>query len=194
MPRIAGVKERRHQPFYDSLVRTTGNPSPTIAASTRLFGNANIGNLGLTNLQVAGQLASDQTYVILAMRCFLYFEGTNARVNYLYTSSQLFWTLTVGDKPAFQAPCWYFPTGGGIWGATGNTGTTAIYNLGSPTQESIMKLAKPIPVPVRQNFSVTADFYTVGGTNALTLLNAGGTEDQKVIAFVIDGLQTRDVQ
>jgi len=44
------------------------------------------------------------------------------------------------------------------------------------------------------NFSVTADFYTVGGTNALTLLNSGGTEDQKVIAFVIDGLQTRDVQ
>lgn len=49
-------------------------------------------------------------------------------------------------------------------------------------------------VPVRQNFNVAADFYTVGSTNALTNLNTGATDDQKVIMFVIDGLQTRDVQ
>lgn len=42
MPRLHGVKERRHQPFWDSLLRTTGNPSPAIGASTRLFGNANV--------------------------------------------------------------------------------------------------------------------------------------------------------
>jgi len=42
MPRLHGVKERRHQPFWDSLVRTTGDPSPTIQTSTQLFGNANV--------------------------------------------------------------------------------------------------------------------------------------------------------
>jgi hypothetical protein len=58
MPRLHGVRERRHQPFWDSLIRTTGGPN-TIQPTSRLFGNANIGQLALTNLQVAGQLASD---------------------------------------------------------------------------------------------------------------------------------------
>jgi hypothetical protein len=61
MPRLHGVKERRHQPFWDHLIRTTGAPVTPLQQSSRLFGNANIGNLALTNLQVAGQLASDQT-------------------------------------------------------------------------------------------------------------------------------------
>lgn len=42
MPRLHGVKERRHQPFWDTLIRTTGTPAPVIQQSTRLFGNANI--------------------------------------------------------------------------------------------------------------------------------------------------------
>ena len=72
--------------------------------------------------------------------------------------------------------------------------TTSIFNLGDPTHESILKLARPIMVPVRQNFAVEAQFFTVGSVNALTLLNTGATDDEKVIMFVIDGLQTRDVQ
>jgi len=191
MPRLHGVKERRHQPFWDTLIRTTGDITPALQSSTRLFGNANVGNLALTNLQVAGQLASDQTYVILALRCWLYFNGTNRRNNYLRVASQLYFTLTVGDKPAFQAPCWYYPAGGGVWGFDA---TTSIFNLGEPTQEAILKLARPIMVPVRQNFAVEAQFFTVGTTNALTILNTGATDDEKVIMFVIDGLQTRDVQ
>lgn len=191
MPRLHGVRERRHQPFWDTLVRTTGNPATAIAASTRLFGNANVGNLALTNLQVAGALASDQTYVILSLRCWLYFEGTNARAHYQHVTSQLYFTLSVGDKPMFQAPIWYVPSGGGVYGYDA---TTPIFNLGMPTQESILKLARPIVVPVRQNFNVNMEFFTVGATNALTLLNSGATDDEKVILFMIDGLQTRDVQ
>lgn len=192
MPRLHGVKERRHQPFWDSLVRTTGAPSPAIQPTTILFGNANIGRLDLTNLQVAGQLASDQTYVVLALRCWLYFNGTNRRANYLQVASQLYWTLSLGDKPAFQAPCWYFPSGGGIWGAVDDA--SSIFNLGEPSHQAILKLARPIMVPVRQNFSVQGQFFTVGSTDALVTLNTGATDDQKVIMFVIDGLQTRDVQ
>lgn len=191
MPRLQGVKERRHQPFYDTLVRTTGNPSPTLATSQRLFGNANVGNIGLTNLQVAGQLASDQTYAILALRCWLFFRGTNHRTNYGGTASQLYFTLNVGDKPQFQAPCWYFPAGGGIWGYDSGT---SVLNHGTPSQEAIMKLARPILVPVRQNFNVISEWFVVGSTNALTTINSGATDDEKVIMFVIDGLQTRDVQ
>lgn len=192
MPRLHGVKERRHQPFWDTLIRTTGNPSPTIGSSTRLFGNANVGNLALTNLQVAGQLASDQTYVILALRCWLYFNGTDRRVLYLGMASQLYFTLTVGDKPQFQCPSWYLPAGGGIYGFDSGT---SIFNMGVPTQEAIMKLARPILVPVRQNFNVNCEFFTVGTAdyrNGATSLNT--CDSEKVVMFMIDGLQTRDVQ
>lgn len=191
MPRLHGVRERRHQPFWDSLVRTTGNPSPLIQNNTKLFGNANIGNTALTNLQVAGQFASDQTYIMLALRCWLFFAGTNRRANYLNVAAQLYFTLTVGEKPMFQAPCWYHPSGGGVWGFDS---TTSIFNLGEPTQEAILKLARPIIVPVRQNFSVTAEFFPVGTVVALDGLNSGATDDQKVIMYMVDGLQTRDVQ
>jgi hypothetical protein len=191
MPRLHGVRERRHQPFWDSLIRTTGDPTTPIQNNTKLFGNANVGNLSLTNLQVAGQLASDQTYVVLALRCYLFFDGTNARNNYQRVSNQLYFTLVVGEKAMFQAPAWYHPSGGGVYGFDAQN---AVYNLGEPTQQAILKLARPVIVPVRQNFSVSAEFFPVGTTSALDLLNNGATDDQKVIMYMIDGLQTRDVQ
>lgn len=191
MPRVHGVRERRHQPVWDTLVRSTGSPSANITPSTRLFGNANVGQLQLTNLQVPGQLASDQTYVILALRAWLYFDGTNHRDLYLQTISQLYFTLTLGDKPQFVAPCWYFPAGGGVYG----TDTTAsVLNNGYPSQQAILKLARPIIIPVRQNINVNAEFFSVGTTNVLDIINNAATDDQMVILFMIDGLQTRDVQ
>ena len=60
---------------------------------------AHRGNLSLTNLQVAGQLASDQTYVILSLRTYLFFDGTDVRDLYQQVASQLYFTLNVGDKP-----------------------------------------------------------------------------------------------
>jgi len=52
-----------------------------------------------------------------------------------------------------------------------------------PTHESILRLGKPILVPPRQGFRVVAEFFTVGTTNVLTLINTGATDDQKVIMF-----------
>lgn len=191
MPRLAGVRERRHQPFWDTLIRTTGNPAVLLQNTTNLFGNSNVGNLGLTNLQVAGQFASDQTYVALALRTWLYFDGTNRRANYTNVAAQLYFTLIVGEKPMFQAPCWYHPSGGGIWGFDA---ASSVLNLGTPDQAAILKLARPIIVPVRQNFAVQATFFAIGTTVSLDLLNAGAADDQKVIMYMVDGLQTRDVQ
>lgn len=191
MPRLHGYRERLHQPVWDTLLRTTGDPTTPLINSAKLFGNANIGNLSLTNLQVAGQLASDQTYVILALRCWLFFDGTNRRANYLNVASQLFWTLIIGNKPMFQAPCWYHPAGGGIWGFDS---AASIFSHGTPEQASILKLARPIIVPVRQNFAAQADFFSIGTTSALDGLNSGTTDDIKNILYMLDGLQTRDVQ
>ena len=191
MPRLSGYRERLHQPVWDTLIRTTGDPAQQLQNSTKLFGNSNVGDLSRTNLQVAGQLASDQTYVILALRCFLFFDGTNRRANYLNVTSQLFWTLIVGNKPMFQAPCWYHPQGGGVWGFDS---AGSIFSNGTPEQAAILKLARPIIVPVRQNFAAQADFFAIGSTNALNGLNTGTTDDVKNIMYMMDGLQTRDVQ
>jgi hypothetical protein len=191
MPRLHGVRERRHQPVWDTLVRSTGAPATAVGPSTRLFGNANVGQLDRTNLQVPGQLASDQTYVILALRAWLYFDGTNRRDLYLQTVSQLYFTLTLGDKPQFVAPCWYHPAGGGIYGFDA---AASVLNNGYPSQTAILKLARPIIIPVRQNISVNAEFFQVGATNVLDLINGAATDDQMVIMYLIDGLQTRDAQ
>ena len=165
-----------------------------LTPSTRLFGNANVGNLALTNLAVAGQLASDQTFVALSLRSFLYFDGTDVRALYQQVSSQLYFTLTVGEKPAFSSPCWYLPQGGGIWGSD-SSAAPGIFTNGFPSQDAILKLARPIVIPVRQNFNVNSEFFANGGTDVLTaLINGGAADNQKCIAFMVDGLQTRDVQ
>lgn len=192
MPRIANLKERQHQPIYDSLVRAYGATSPAISTRTTLFGNTNMGDLAKTNLSVAGQLASDQTYIVLALRCYLYFNGTNRRTAYVQTASQLYFTFVLGEKPQFQAPAWYFPAGGGIWGFDSQS---SVFTNGVPSQDSILKLAKPIVVPVRQNIAVIAEFFKVGTKDVLDTLNGGrASDDESVIMFMLDGVRTRDVQ
>ena len=52
MSRIDGVREKRHQPVWDTLVRVIGISQ--VNNLTQLFGNANVGNRALTNLAVAG--------------------------------------------------------------------------------------------------------------------------------------------
>jgi hypothetical protein len=37
-------------------------------------------------------------------------------------------------------------------------------------------------------------FFAMGATNVLTLLNTPATDDQINLMYMIDGLQTRDVQ
>ncbi len=76
--------------------------------STNLFGNANIGNLALTNMVIAGQIASDQTLVILNW----YARSNVAEVGQspALTAAWHAWkhativTLVVGTRPVMQRP------------------------------------------------------------------------------------------
>jgi hypothetical protein len=79
---------------------------------------------------------------------------------------------------------WYHPAGGGVFGFDS---TSAVFNHGVPSQEAILKLARPIIIPVRQNIQVNAQFFTVGTTNVLDLMNNASTDDQLVILYMIDG-------
>ncbi len=224
MPRLDGVRERRHQPFYDTLVRGIG--ISTVGNQTQLFGNANVGNRALTNLAVAGVLASDQTYIIKVLRCALFFQGlddsefgafgsltdleasaagSNSRAEDLYSliAYGCYFKLTVGDKPMFAAPLWYVPAGGGPSGFTTENSRHAITN-GVASTEAIMKLGKEIHVPARQNFNVEIEFFPFPrlGAGQTAAYNADLSpldylnqfDGLKLIQFHVDGIQTRDVQ
>lgn len=180
MARLRDVRERIHQPFYDTLTRGFGVTSLT--NRTPLFGSANINNRALSNMQTAGVFAADATYVLKAVRVVTLFKGlndteftgsynsaitalsnvtaTNARAEDLYeiVSYGATFTLQVGNKPMLNAPLWYAPAGGGPSGTTTENSRHHITN-GVPSQEAILRLARDIPVVARQNFSVDIDFF-----------------------------------
>lgn len=224
MPKLDGVRERQHQPIYDTLVRGIG--ISTTNNLTALFGNANVGNSGLTNLQTPGVLASDQTYVVKAIRCAMWFQtldaagfaafgslsalntnvtATNTRAEDLYAlvSYGAYLTFTAGDKPQFTCPLWYAPAGGGVSGATTENDRHALTN-GVPSQEAIMLLAKDIHVPARQAISMTIQFFPFSrlgngqggaiGADLSPLDYLNQFDGAKLVQLFIDGIRTRDVQ
>jgi len=81
MAKLTNVRERVHQPFYDTLVRTAGLSNPAVQDSTNLFSNqSRVGDLSaLTNLPNGSTLPSDQSYVVLALRCPLWFRAPTVR-------------------------------------------------------------------------------------------------------------------
>lgn len=199
MPKVVGIRERRHQPYYDSLIRQEAgtNPSPTVQTSTQLFNGTNLGLEQWTNMSIAGAFASDNSYIALALRCYVQYIGNGAPIMYALTMQQLFLQFTVADKPQFSGPAWFFPQGGGVWGM--NSAADAMSN-GTPQTDAILKFAKPIPIPARQHLKVVANLYDTGAVSLRTgYLNASkvpATQDDiaaREIKVMIDGLHTRDV-
>lgn len=120
------------------------------------------------------------------MRCFLSFATSTF---YRKVANELYFNFFVGDKSQFQAPVWYAPQGGGIHGYDS---TTHFLTNGVPSHEAILKLAKPIPIPARQHFRVDMEFFKLTTEDARASLSASSAA--KVIMFVLDGVETRDVQ
>lgn len=80
MPKIVGTRERVHQPFYDSLIRTDGhvdlraNPGNNqLAARVQLFLRSGA-DISISNLTTGGTFPSDQTFITLAVRVWTYFR------------------------------------------------------------------------------------------------------------------------
>lgn len=223
MARLKNVRERVHQPFFDHVLRGVGTSQ--LENNRRLF-SQNAGNPALTNLATSGALPSDATYIIKSVRCSMWFQSlndaefntaygtlpvftttaTNSRAEDLYQilANGAYFTLTVGQKDMLTAPLWYAPAGGGINGFTTQNSRHVLTN-GVASQEAILKLAKDIHVPARQNFTVTVSFFPLAvlGTNLAGAAMAGSLDPLaylnqydgiKSLSFQIDGVQTRDVQ
>ena len=216
MPAIVGIIERLHQPLYDTLARgvrnaaNTGQIGPNSAAvttQTRLFSGQNLGTRSWTNMKIAGQLVADRTFKIKALRVQTYFRAgltTNALVGspsyythrlYHQCQAQLFWTLSVGDKPQFVAATHYIPLGAGIYGDVGGDTTLVLINNGHPSQAALLRLGRPVAVPARQGIEVLAEIFSMvaGDHDLVTSLNTSD-DIAKDVKYYLDGLGTREVQ
>lgn len=250
MPKIVTVRERVHQPFWDSLIRSAGLTQGALNDNVDLF--TNNGNRGeaTTNLLNGSTLPSDQSHVTLALRVFTWYRNPILRVPgggtgelaangdygslepwlvggdgigqapgnvedvyrlHWQTEEQLHWTFGTGMKPSIvNMPTWYFPAGGGMSGdLAGATDLIFLQNSGYDGQNSILKLARAILLPPRQNLICQARMFQMedngqamtfgtsqGSRNMLSLRDNLNAIDaiQKVVTFTFDGLFSRDVQ
>lgn len=182
MPRFPGHSQVIHQPQFDTFVRQIGVSN--LSNNTTLFGSMNSGQKALTNLQVPGQLASDQYYMLKSVRAVLAFlslydaaftaaatynssltslahvTGDNERAQDLYMlcAYGCYFTLIIGTKPYLTCPLWYAPQGGGIFG-TGTGSNRHFAGNGVPQQTAILKLAKDIAIEPRQAFGIQLDWF-----------------------------------
>jgi hypothetical protein len=254
MAKLTNVRERVHQPFRDSLIRTSGYFQGTVQDRVDLFTQAGK-SIGETNLPNGSTLPSDQSMVVLALRCFLWFRSSVARsqsefndpgpsigtngdyfitaandaaaialmagsvpgdyhdVHRLYwqASEALIWSFGAGDKFSLTSmPSSYFPWGGGLSGDIGGATDLIHWDNGTPNHAGILRLARAILIPPRQNIKCTADIvrYPDGGNGAVPFgVNQGArnmlnlTDNlnvvdliNKCISFCFDGLFSRDVQ
>jgi hypothetical protein len=130
---------------------------------------------------------------------------------YWQASEQILWTFGAGQKPSLSSmPSIYFPYGGGLWGDLGGATDLIHWNNGTPDHAGILRLARAILIPPRQNILCQAQIQglpdggngatfgsiTTQGRNMLNVrdnLNAADLAS-KCITFTFDGLFSRDVQ
>ena len=250
MPKVVSIRERVHQPFFDTLIRTSGLTPGQVNDTTSLFTNGGQRTKATTNLINGATLPSDQSHVVLALRAFSWYRnpilrkagagageitlngdyGTLApwlaggtavgqapgQIQDVYrlhsqTEEQLHWSFGTGLKNSIDnVPHWYFPSGGGISGDMG-AATDLIHwqNSGYDGHAGILRLARAILIPPRQNIVCQAEIFAApdggvattfqtsqGSRNMLSLKDNLNAVDAvfKSIVFFFDGLFSRDVQ
>jgi len=261
MAKLTNVRERVHQPFFDTLTRSSGlgGTIPQVNDREELFSNrARPDALSmLTNLPNGSTLPSDQSHVTLALRVFAWYRnpmirGVNDAAGVLtangdfsqagaaaffttvapagpgagnapgnvedvyrlhwQTEEQLHWSFGTGEKFSItNMPTKYFPDGGGLHGDNGGTSDLIHWNNGTPDHTAILRLARAILLPPRQNVKCTAEMSPLpdGGNAAIAVTTVPATGRNmlslrdnlnapdginKVIQFTFDGLFARDVQ
>jgi len=103
---VGVVYDSRYANFYDSMSLLPEYHVPCFGTyktqnHTRLFGNSNVGQLDRCNLQVAGQLVSDQIWENKFWYADTQVYSDMADVlEYVFSKAVV--TLVVGDRPSFQ--------------------------------------------------------------------------------------------
>ncbi len=218
MARVEGIREQRVQFLYDTDFVCLGpvTSGADLALSEKnLFTNPT-GDQLRTNMQSAGFLAGDQTFLTFAVRHEIGFWGgestgsdgldnAGAAADALSTTAGVsVWTIwlstfafTVGAKTFFEGPVSMTPAGGSPWGVVNDSHQPLITN-GEPQSKAIYVLALPIPIAQREAIRVTE--------KKPTNINNGGAISMNLVAVIndytgarvfrcyLDGFNTRDVQ
>lgn len=200
MPRDPSQMERIQEPLWDTLIQGTPGsfkPNTTITGGPHvLFGSNAASSLSISNMDTPGVLPGNQTYLMLAMRVWLYFKGCesaaglNDFIMYHHAVLCLYWQLNIDTKRYFVAPTWYLGAGGGLHGDVGSS-TDVFFTNGLPSANAIMTLDRPIPLVQDQPFQVQCTVASVGGVNVGTDID-NLTSGEVNIQFVLDGLKLRN--
>jgi hypothetical protein len=81
MAKVVTIRERVHQPFWDSLIRTAGLEQGQLGDITDLFTNNGARSEANTNLIQGSVLPSDQSHVVLALRVFTWYRNSIKRID-----------------------------------------------------------------------------------------------------------------
>lgn len=172
--RLHAMRERRLATFWDCIAwrptaevqrRGVARASGTTPGRTTLFGNTHVGEAQYCNLQVSGQLATDQTF-IFAGWWITTTVGHDALARKLLGACIA--TLWMGNQPQCQQR--------GL-------------ELAGRKQPLLLVL------PVRQIFGVILEFYGEAFKNASKEMSerVEATGEEFCIWVNVEGLQTRDV-
>jgi hypothetical protein len=179
--------------WWDTLTYTT-------AVTTQLtFFNGVRANLSLSNMELAGQLASPKSFLVRAIRVkpltpyFVTLDNAAAAIqlgaiddmNNLINTGTL--SFTIGQKNYGQWPLWMLPSGGGavaINAGAAVANTTQLANNGIQDPRSVYSLTKPILIAPQINFNIVLTWP------AAVTLNSG-TQN---IVVVLDGDLIRPIQ
>lgn len=189
-----GAKEIVGWTFYDTVTYVSGT---TIHLN---FFDALRGNIALSNMEAAGQIASPQAFFVRAIgwkavqrpRATTMAATANAQTGIIDDLAQLSnngaFSFTVGQKLYGRYQLWRLPSGGGVlpFTATGDIDVQVDYaNNGVPDARNTFSLAQPIFLAPQISFKVEMDWPS----GALTLAQG----DTKIVAF-LDGDLIRPVQ
>jgi hypothetical protein len=132
MSKILNLRERVHQPWRDSLIRTAGMAAGALDQQTDLFLQTGRSE-GLSNLKSGATLPNDSSFILLAARVFTWFYAPRTRAldgNAIATVN--------GDIGQFDANAWVFPNAAGQVATPNARGDVYdVYRLYYQTEESI---------------------------------------------------------
>jgi hypothetical protein len=206
MAKVEGLKEKVHLPLYDSIFV----PAPSAAGSptfqslmadprvVRFFVDVQNKTRLETNMQAAGQLASNNSYDARSLRVVIAGpqpkkdDGKPERPKQQLLAEAEFvsaliynsvTTLLVGEKVMIEQPTFGFPAGAGVF-----SGFPAPASNGEPSPLAVFRFAEPVTIDPQQNFRVEMQF-----PREVPEVVATATGPLRVWV-VLDGYMVRDVQ
>ncbi len=170
MAKIEGFLEQVHWSLWDAVrvaEETVFEDALTDPRVIRFFVDNQSKTKLETNMQAAGVLPSQNTFLIHTMRVVMssvhFKKGDSAQEKaklvveepeilaaLIYNTTT---TLFVGEKVMFEGPTFMFPSGAGV-----QSGFPTVVNHGVCDPSAIFRFAEPVPIDKQQNFRVELAF------------------------------------